>query len=85
MFFFSVIGAIQMRYDDDDDDDAATTNITVMVTASKQVTGRSNTYLPSVDVERCYTVIMELNRPTDGTIKAFLKKNNHWIRHLAYF
>jgi len=23
MFFFSVIGAIQMRYDDDDDDDVA--------------------------------------------------------------
>jgi len=24
MFFFSVIGAIQMRYDDDDDDDDVT-------------------------------------------------------------
>ena len=47
---------------------AATTNITVMVKASKRVTGRSSTCLPSVDVERCYTVIMDLNRPTDGTI-----------------
>ena len=48
----------------------------------RDVVGPGQAAVPSVDVERCYTVIMDLNRPTDGTIKTFLK-NNHWIRHLA--
>ena len=34
MFFFSVIGAIQMRYDDDDDDDVSLVGLELITNKS---------------------------------------------------